>query len=117
MGAIMATRQIVNVDLVDVWAERGRKKLLRTLAWGDEVRVAKQASTHIEVQFTNFIEQQDGSILPQTTTGFIEPPKSAGIKTAGIVIAPKDNRVLKVNFVDVQQGDGSVIETPKGKVV
>jgi beta-lactamase superfamily II metal-dependent hydrolase len=114
----MATRQIINADLVDVWEERGRKTLLRTLAWGDEVRVAKQqASTHIEVEFTNFIEQQDGSILPQTTTGFIEPSKTSGIKTADIVIAPKDNRVLKVNFVDVQQGDGSVIETPKGKVM
>lgn len=113
----MATRQIVNVDLVDVWAERGRKKLLRTLAWGDEVRVARQASTHIEVQFTNFVEQQDGSVLPETTTGFIEPSKSSGIKTADILIAPKDNGVLKVNFVDVQQGDGSVIETPKGRIV
>lgn len=113
----MATRQIINADLVDVWEERGRKTLLRTLAWGDEVRVAKQASTHIEVEFTNFREQQDGSILPETTTGFIEPSKTSGIKTADIVIAPKDNRVLKVNFVDVQQGDGAVIETPMGKVI
>src|SRR5688572_5876413 len=113
MGAIMATRQIINADLVDVWAERGRKKLLRTLAWGDEVRVAKHTSTHIEVEFTTFREQQDGSILPETTAGFIEPSKTSGVKTADIVIAPKDNRVLKVNFVDVQQGDGSVIETPK----
>ena len=27
------------------------------------------------------------------------------------------NVVLKVNFVDVQQGDGAVIETPDGKVM
>ena len=58
-----------------------------------------------------------GGPQPETTTGFIEPNKSSGVKAADVVIAPKDNRVLKVNFVDVQQGDGSVIETPKGKVV
>lgn len=28
-----------------------------------------------------------------------------------------DNKVLKVNFVDVQQGDGMVIESPDGKVI
>src|SRR5262249_18834184 len=29
----------------------------------------------------------------------------------------KDSKILKLDFVDVQQGDGSVIETPKGKVI
>ena len=27
------------------------------------------------------------------------------------------SKVLKTDFVDVQQGDGAVIETPKGKVI
>jgi hypothetical protein len=35
----MATKFVINVDLADVWAERNRKKLIRTLAWGDEVDV------------------------------------------------------------------------------
>ena len=113
----MAKRQILNVDLVDVWAKRGRKDLLRTLAWGDEVKVVAQKSSHIEIEFTIFHEQDDGSVLPETVAGFIEPTKSSGLKSADILAQPKDNRVLKVNFVDVQQGDGAVIETPSGKVV
>ena len=36
---------------------------------------------------------------------------------ADLVRPLADNRVLKVNFVDVQQGDGSVIETPDGKIL
>jgi beta-lactamase superfamily II metal-dependent hydrolase len=113
----MATRQIVNVDLVDVWAKRGRKEFLRTLAWGDEVKVTAQKSTHIEVEFTDFVEQDDGSVLPEAEVGYIEPTKSSGLKAADILIAPRENRVLKVNFVDVQQGDGAVIETASGKVL
>jgi hypothetical protein len=33
---------VVNVDLADVWAERGRKRLIRTLAWGDQVTVVER---------------------------------------------------------------------------
>lgn len=115
----MATRQVINVDLADVWSKRGRKigDLVRTLSWGDAVEVVKQTSTHIEIELTTFKEQADGSILPQSTTGFIEPAKNSGIKVADILIPPVDSRVLKVNFVDVQQGDGAVIETPQGKVI
>src|SRR5215471_4632163 len=49
------------------------------------------------------------------TSGFIVPSKP--LKPADVVIKRKDSKVLKFDFVDVQQGDGSVIETPKGKVV
>ena len=50
-------------------------------------------------------------------SGFIEPRKSSGIKTADVVRPRNQNDVLKVNFVDVQQGDGAVIESPDGKVI
>jgi hypothetical protein len=63
------------------------------------------------------MEQPDGSILPVKTVAYICPKKSSGIKPADVVIPKKDSRVLKVNFVDVQQGDGSVIETPDGKII
>jgi beta-lactamase superfamily II metal-dependent hydrolase len=63
------------------------------------------------------VEQPDGSILPVKTDAYICPTKASGIKPADVVIPKKESRVLKVNFVDVQQGDGSVIETPNGKVV
>jgi hypothetical protein len=113
----VSTRSVINVDLADVWGEPGRKKFLRTLAWGDEVGVAGLTSSRIEIETVYFDEQPDGSILPVKETGFIEPAKSSGIKTANIVRPYNQNDVLKVNCVDVQQGDGSVIESPDGKVI
>jgi beta-lactamase superfamily II metal-dependent hydrolase len=113
----MSTKCVINVDLADVWGETGRKKFLRTLAWGDEVAVTGQNSTRVELEFVYFNEQSDGSILPVKEVGFIEPKPSSGIKTADVIRPRNQNEVLKVNCVDVQQGDGSVIESPDGKVI
>lgn len=113
----MATKSVINVDLADVWAERGRKKLLRTLTWGDEVTVLKQTSTFLEVETLEFERQDDGAMVSKKVTAFIEPSKSSGIKAAAVVRPRNKNAVLKVNFVDVQQGDGAVIETPDGKII
>jgi beta-lactamase superfamily II metal-dependent hydrolase len=111
----MGTRQLINVDLAKVFETRNKKGLLTILGWGDEVEVEKIASDHVEVKVTKFVEQPDQSVKPERVAGFIVPPKT--IKPAEVVIKKKDSQVLKVDFVDVQQGDGSVIETPSGKVV
>lgn len=113
----MSTKCVINVDLADVWGEADRKKFLRTLAWGDEVTVTTQTATRIDVETVYFNEQLDGSILPVKEVGFIEPRKSSGVKTADVVRPRNQNDVLKVNVVDVQQGDGAVIEAPDGKVI
>lgn len=113
----MGAKCVINVDLADVWGQRGRKEFLRTLAWGDEVTVTKQTSTTIEVEIVDFKESPDGSILQVKRTGFIEPGKSSGIKAPEVVRPRSQIDVLKVNCVDVQQGDGSVIESPDGKVI
>ncbi len=113
----MSMQCVINVDLADVWDERGRKSLRRTVAWGDEITVTDQKATHLEVEVTSFKTQPDGSLLPITRSGFIEPAKASGLKPADVVVERQQSRVLKVNFVDVQQGDGSVIETPDGKVI
>ena len=113
----MPDQTVLNVDLADVWEERGRKQYIRTVAWGDEITVVKQAATYLEVSITVFREKPDGSILPESITGYIEPTKSSGIKVADLVRPVLDNKVLKVNFVDVQQGDGMVIESPDGKII
>ena len=113
----MSTKCVINVDLADVWGEAGRKKFLRTLAWGDEVAVTKQDSARIEIETVYFNEHSDGSILPVKEVGFIEPKKSSDLKTTDLVRPRSQNDVLKVNFVDVQQGDGTVIESPDGKVI
>jgi hypothetical protein len=113
----MSTKCVINIDLADVWGEAGRKKFLRTLAWGDEVTVTKKTATALEIETVYFNELPDGSIVPVKETGFIEPQKSSGIKPADVVRPRSQNNVLKVNCVDVQQGDGAVIESPDGKVI
>ena len=113
----MSTPAVIKVDLADVWKASDRKELIRTLAWGDFVTVLRATSTFLEVELTDFVEQADGSVLPKTTTGFIKPTTSSKIKAADVVRPLAENDVLKVNFVDVQQGDGAVIESPDGKVI
>src|SRR5689334_14835812 len=112
----MARKCAVNVDLLDIFEARGRKGLIRTLAWGDAITVLDERSTHLEVDVVDFVATDDGSILPQRRRGFVEPAKSSGLKAADLVRPIGSNEVLKVNFVDVQQGDGAVIESPDGKV-
>jgi len=113
----MSKQCVINVDLADVWQERGRKKLLRTIAWGDEVSVVAEKSTYIEIKLARFEEQTDGSILPVSASGYIEPTRSSGVKATDVILPKQKNSVLKVNFVDVQQGDGAVIESPDGKII
>ena len=108
---------VINIDLVDIWREPGRKDLLRTLAWGDAVTVIEETATFLKVEIEWFREEADGSLTPIPDVGYIEPSKSSRIKPSGIVRPLQDNVVLKVNFVDVQQGDGAIIESPDGKVI
>lgn len=113
----MATRCVINVDLADVWEQPGRKGLRRTLAWGDEVTVTRQSARRIRIETVVYRGQRDGSVLPAKAVGYIEPSAASGI-AAGDTIRPlAENQVLKVNFVDVQQGDGAVIESPDGKLI
>lgn len=114
----MPAQHLINIDLaqIKVPAANGRKATSRLLGWGDEVEVAAITAEHVEVKVTIFHEQEDGSIKPELVSGFITPKKNTH-KPADIVVAKKDSKILKIDFVDVQQGDGSVIETPKGKVL
>lgn len=113
----MGTKSVINVDLANVYSSPNRKGFLHTMAWGDYVNVEEVTDKHIRIKTAKFETQQDGSILPITTEAFICPTKSSKLKPADLVIPQKQSRVLKVNFVDVQQGDGTVIETPDGKII
>jgi beta-lactamase superfamily II metal-dependent hydrolase len=113
----MGIQAVINVDLADVWQARGRDGFVRTLSWGDRITVTKTAASHIEIETVEFEEQPDGSILQKNVAGVIEPTKSSGLKAADVVRPASQNEVLKVNFIDVQQGDGAVIESPDGKVI
>lgn len=108
---------VIAVDLADVWADPQRKKLLRTLAWGDQVSVLSVTPSHVELEFTRFVSQSDGSAKPVAEIGYVKPTAASRIRVEEVVRPAAENTVLRVNFVDVQQGDGAVIESPTGKVI
>ena len=110
----MAAAHVINVDLARVFDAPEKGKFLRVMAWGDAVEVVRVTAEHVEVKLFTF-EETDEGFTPVATSGFIVPP--AGVKPSTVVLPKTDDRVLRVNFVDVQQGDGAVIETPDGKVI
>lgn len=113
----MAHQAVIAVDLADVFREKGRKKLLRTVAWGDEITVLAQSATRLEIRALEFRQEKDGSVIASEITAYLEPTKSSGLKATDLVRPVEQNEVLRVNFVDVQQGDAAVIESPDGKVI
>jgi beta-lactamase superfamily II metal-dependent hydrolase len=108
---------VIDVDLAKVWRTPQGTGFIRTLAWGDYVEVDEVTDRHVKIKTQQYVVQPDGSVRAVPAAGYIRPPKDRGITPAEAVRPRDQNRVLKVNFVDVQQGDGSVIETPQGKVI
>ena len=112
----MPTHYIV-ADLVKIYKEpkKSAKNFITVLAWGDEIDLIRENEKSLEIGLKKFEHKADGSILPVFTTGYImKSSKSATPK----LIAPIDKKdVMLVTFVDVQQGDACVIETPKGKTI
>jgi beta-lactamase superfamily II metal-dependent hydrolase len=115
----MEPTHAIAVDLARVFADTRGKTFLRTLAWGDYVEVIRPdqpPADHVPIRLVEFREEPDGSIVPSAErTGHIL--LRDGAKMEDVVVPVKKSEVLKVNFVDVQQGDGMVIETPGGKVI
>jgi metallo-beta-lactamase superfamily protein len=114
----MPARHVLNIDLARVFTRDagGKKKLERILAWGDPLEVVKVTAEEVTVKLTVFEKQDDGSFVPVDKQAFIEKPDPP-LKAADVAVPRKDNRVLRVDFVDVQQGDGAVLETPAGTVM
>ena len=108
----------IAIDLVKVYkkATKAAADYKTTLAWGDNVDVIEQNAAFIKISFKYFQHKQDGSILPVFTDGFILK-SSSGPALSAVLKPIEEKNVLQVSFVDVQQGDACVIETPKGKVI
>lgn len=104
-------------DLAKVYktSEKSAANFLTVLAWGEEVELVKDHEKSIEIKLKNLVEQADGSIAPVFRSGFIFKSKKTDTPKIIKPLAGKD--VLMVSFVDVQQGDGCVIETPSNKVI
>ncbi len=107
----MANDFAINADLVEL--TRDDKQPAIVLGWGDRVKLLGQDAKTSHVEVTDWVEQPDGSVLPGQVQGAIK--RKAGAREVAV---PFDQlKLLKIAFVDVQQGDGAVIETPDGKVI
>ncbi|HET8758946.1 MAG TPA: MBL fold metallo-hydrolase [Solirubrobacteraceae bacterium] len=92
----------VAIDLAKV-VEADKKTLVTVLAWGHPVTVVDDG----EPDWVG-IRMREGTrfVRRRTRTGNHE------------VLAPfADLKLLKIDFADVQQGDGTLIETPSGKLI
>src|SRR5262245_9451362 len=113
----MAEDHVLAVDLATVWEKPDRSGFIRVIGWGAPLEVLNTTDNPVEVRGWRFEPQPDGSEKPVPASGFIAPTKASGIKPADIAVKKAQNTVLKMDFVDVQQGDASVLESPGGKVV
>jgi Metallo-beta-lactamase superfamily len=112
----MMADHAIAIDLAAVTDDAGDH--LTTLAWGDPVEVLSETPDRVTVRLTSFREQPDGSLSPFIREGRIRKrEKSTGRRLERVVEPADASRVLKVDFVDVQQGDGSMVETPAGSVM
>ena len=109
----------IAIDLVKVYKTtvKSKSNLKTVLSWGDEVDLIENKASYLKIGLKDFDEKPDGSILQTITEGFIlkASGNNPALNTILKQIADKD--VLQVSFVDVQQGDGCVVESPKGKVL
>lgn len=107
----MAEDFAINVDFAVMEQDGGKRKTL--LAWGDPVRMVSQTATRTEVEVEDWIPQDDGTIKMVLRKGFLKR------KVKGREVALPADRVdvLRIVFVDVQQGDGAVMQTPKGRLI
>lgn len=96
----MAYTHRVAIDLLRVRGE-DRKTLLTVLAWGHPVKVVDDS------------DDEWIAIKLSRDTGFVK--RRARGRDSLVPFA--DLRLLRIDFADVQQGDGAVIETPSGKLI
>ena len=103
----------VKVPLARVWSQVEGGTIHRTLAWGDRVDYIERAGKNLVVDTISFDTQPDGSVLPIAVRGYIRH----GSKSTASILGPANHKVLAIDFIDVQQGDAAVIESPAGAVM
>ncbi|HYP24621.1 MAG TPA: competence protein, partial [Actinomycetota bacterium] len=110
----MPPTHALNVDLAKIYTRDGdRFRYLKTIAWGAELFVREIAGDHVRIGVT--VRNESGQW--RRVDGFIRVPRGSDLEAADLVIERENSRLLTVEFVDVQQGDAAIVESPSGKVV
>jgi hypothetical protein len=111
----MPEQRAIAVDLAALRDADG--KLLTMLAWGDPVTVIREETKRLEVEVGGFETKHDDGILARRLTGYVKRHLGSGSGAREVTLPADQLEVMKVDFVDVQQGDGAVLETPAGRTV
>src|SRR5213075_1838123 len=90
----MAYTHRVGIDLVKVVGE-DKKSLITVLAWGHPVTVVQDGPAWTKIQMTKDV-------------GYVKRT----VKGRDVLVPYKDLKLLRIDFVDVQQGDGALLEMP-----
>ncbi len=102
--------KIVNNHLLRVYVKNGAKKeIITLLAWGDPIQVGAQSGDEYPVRVTLRKEMEDGSFVAEDVDAFVSMKAQ--------FLDPSENDIVRLTFVDVQQGDAAVLETHKGTIV
>lgn len=105
---LQMVKKLIGDDLVKVVNKQDRKKLVTVLAWGDIVDLTDESDSEFnEIKTYWYKDVDDTNYEKIEVSGLIK--KSAALKNVGEI------KILSTAFVDVQQGDGTVIETPSGR--
>jgi len=106
----------LRIDLANVWNKpKGPgSRVISTLAWGDEVTVTGKEQGAFRVRL-RLLSTGTGPAALSDVTGYI---RAGRITQAQLIETDRSaSRVLRIDFVDVQQGDAAVVETPGGAVM
>ena len=104
-----AKLRYIDTDMVRVYetGADGKKHRLATLLWGDNVRVLGKSAGFWKLDFTTRKwDKTLGRYVWRKHDAFI-----AGDTRF------RDDPLLKVRFVDVGQGDGAIVESPRGQIM
>ncbi len=98
-------KRYVGDDIVAVKSDAGKR--IATLFWGDEVKFLRTQGGQPVIELRQRVVDRD--------TGESHEEKIEGFLKKGAKLV--DESVLRVRFVDVGQGDGAIVETPKGRLL
>ena len=118
------TRRTLDHDLTKVYGDRfdpwknktEKDKLIRVLYWGDEVEMPNagqatdDAQSRVDVKIYNYKEGKKAD-------GYIKKRKKGGKYLPLNLRSGAGKNLLEVTFVDVQQGDATIIRTPDRKLI
>jgi beta-lactamase superfamily II metal-dependent hydrolase len=102
------TKKVIGQDLVRVTKTSDSRNLLTILAWGDEIELIGEDGDFLKVEMP-YYKEVSGTYEKIYGVGFI--------KKNTLLHDPESIDILKISFVDVQQGDGMVLQTPKGRLI